>query len=72
VKKLSKIDYNSLPMEEFEKVAQYDLKCMVLNDCTYLSDKAVLDSVETWWKINGDFIIQACLEKIRRLEGTTQ
>jgi len=66
------IDYNSLPMEEFEKVAEYDLGCMVLEDCAYLSHKSMLEAVEIWWKRNGDFIIQACLEKIRKCSETKE
>lgn len=66
------IDYNELPMETFEKIAEYDLGGMVLNDCTYLSHKAVLKAVEFWWKRNEEFIMEAVLGKVQSLESTTK
>ena len=65
-----KIDYNDLPMEEFEKIAVYDLGGQVLNDCTYLSSKAVVEAVELWWKRSEGFIMDAVLEKVRSSGGT--
>lgn len=66
------IDYNELPMELFEKIAEYDLGGMVLNDCAYLSHKSMLEAVEIWWKRNRDFIMEAVLEKVQASEGQTQ
>jgi len=63
-----KTDYNKLPMELFEKIAEYDLEGMVLNDCAYLSHKAMLEGVEFWWKQNENFIMEAVLEKVQRSE----
>ena len=65
-----KPDYSELPLELFEKIAPYDLEGMVLNDCTYLSPKSTLASVEIWWKINGAFIMEAVLEKIQSSDET--
>lgn len=60
-----KIDYNSLPMELFEKISQYDLGGMVLNDCAYLSHKSMLEAVEVWWNLNGNFIMNLVLSKFQ-------
>lgn len=66
----NKIDYSELPLRLFEKIAQYDLGGMVLNDCTYLSHKATLESVEIWWKRNENFIMEAVIEKFQSSEKT--
>lgn len=60
-----------LPFEDFEKIAEYDLGGQILEDCAYLSHKSTLEAVEIWWKRNGDFILEACLEKVRNSEGVT-
>lgn len=59
------MNYNELPMELFEKIAHYDLDGTILQDCTHLSYKSVLDAVEWWWKEYGDFIMEAVLEKVQ-------
>lgn len=61
-----------LPLKDFEKIAEYDLGGQILEDCTYLSHESTLEAVEAWWKRNGDFIMEACLEKVRSSEGTSQ
>jgi len=66
------MDYNELPMEEFEKIAEYDLGGQILNDCTYLSHKEVVTAVDFWWKRNEKFIMEAVLEKVRSMEESRQ
>ena len=54
-----------MKFEDHEKVFDYDLG-MMLEDCAYTSSKQLVEDIEQWWGRYGDFILQACLEKVNR------